>query len=93
MEASNQSGNIGTSKWEAHSRAGIYIGYSPNHVGTVSLVLHLQTGHISPQFHLVFDDEFTTVPYLTSEEAPPNWSVLVKYNSEHTEYEGIFSQE
>ena len=38
-------------------------------------------------------DEVTTIQYLTSEEAPPNWSALVEYNSEHTKYQGNASQE
>ena len=94
LDAANQSGGIGTSKWEPRSRAGIYLGHSPTHAGSVALILHLQTGHISPQFHLIFDDEFTTVPYINAEEAPPNWSALVEHNSEHTDYEqGTVSQE
>ena len=42
LEAANQSGGIGTPKWDPRSRAGIYIGHSPNHAGTVALVLNLQ---------------------------------------------------
>ena len=48
LEAANQSGGIGTPKWDPRSHAGIYIGHSPNHAGTVALVINLQTGHISP---------------------------------------------
>ena len=57
-------------KWEPHSHTGIYLGHSPCHAGSVVLVLNLQTGHVSPQFHLVLDDEFATVPYLTSKDTP-----------------------
>jgi hypothetical protein len=28
-------------------------------------------GHVSPQIHVVFDDGFTTVPYLGSSQVPP----------------------
>ena len=87
LDAANQSGGIGTPKWDPRSRAGVYIGHSPNPASTVALVLHLQTGYISTQFHSVFDDEFTIVPYLASVEAPPNWSALVKYNYEHIEHD------
>eukprot|EP00957_Ditylum_brightwellii_P010242 774594-Ditylum_brightwellii.AAC.2 len=31
----------------------------------------------SPQYHVVFDDKFSTIPYLQSSEAPPNWTNLV----------------
>ena len=38
------------------------MGLSPYHASTVPLVLNLDTGAITPQFHVVFDDWFTTVP-------------------------------
>ena len=34
---------------------------SPDHARTVPLVLNLDTGAINCQFHVVFDDWFTTV--------------------------------
>ena len=37
------------------------MGLSPDHASTVPLVLSLDTGAITPQFHAVFDDWFTTV--------------------------------
>ena len=37
----------------------------------------MQTGLVSPQYHVVFDDEFTTVKYLDSTTPPPNWEDLV----------------
>ena len=37
------------------------MGLSPDHASTVPLVLNLDTGAITPQFHVVFDDWFTTV--------------------------------
>ena len=53
LDAESQSGCIGTSKWDPKSHAGIYLDHSPCHAGTVSLVLNLSTGLISPQFHLI----------------------------------------
>ena len=47
-------------------------------VPSVALVLNPKIQHVSPQFHVVFDDKFTTVPYLTSNEIPPNWTKLVE---------------
>ena len=40
----------------------MYLGTSPTHSSLVSRVLNLQTGHVSPQYHVVIDDLFTTVP-------------------------------
>ena len=37
------------------------MGPSSDHASTVPLVLNLDTGAITPQFHVVFDDWFTTV--------------------------------
>ncbi|KAL7447818.1 hypothetical protein ACHAXS_000095, partial [Conticribra weissflogii] len=63
----------GVPKWEPRARLGIYVGCSPNHAGNVALVLNPKTGLVSPQFHVVFDDEFTTVPHLRKGTVPPNW--------------------
>ncbi len=48
-------------KWDPRSRQGLHLGWSPLHASSVPLVLNLTTGHVSPQFHVVFDDWFTTV--------------------------------
>jgi hypothetical protein len=78
-----QSGIAGPPKWEPRSRLGIYVGHSPSHAGLVALVLNPRTGHILPQFHVVFDDLFTMVPYMNKNKIPPNWADLVKKSSEH----------
>lgn len=54
-------------KWDCKARQGIFVGFSPNHLSTVPLVLNPTTGYISPQYHVIFDDGFTTVPVLTTE--------------------------
>ena len=48
-------------KWKPRSRRGIFLGFSKRHSSRVPLVLNTKTGHISPQFHVVFDDWFTSV--------------------------------
>jgi len=48
-------------KWNRRARLGINLGPSTRHAGTVSLVLSLETGLTSPQFHLQYDDFFETV--------------------------------
>ena len=61
LDAPLQSG-LGTKpKWSERSRVGAYLGHSSNHAQSVALVLNLKTGHVSPQFHVVFDDSFQTV--------------------------------
>ena len=39
---------------------------------------------VSPQYHVVFDDEFTTVPHLRKGTVPKNWADLVENTRERT---------
>ena len=48
-------------KWRPRSRRSIYMGLSDLHASSVPLVLNTDTGAITPQFHVVFDDWFATV--------------------------------
>ena len=47
-------------KWKERSKIGIYLGRSPQHARTVALVLDMETGFVSPQFHVKFDPTFQT---------------------------------
>ncbi len=82
LDSRLQSGIAGPPKWEPRSRLGIFAGHSPPHAGSVALVLNPRTGHVLPQFHIIFDDLFMTVPYMKKSEVPPNWVVLVEKFSE-----------
>ena len=55
-------------KFDPRSRQGLNLGWSPKHASSVPLVLNLTTGNISPQFHVVFDDWFTTVSSISDRE-------------------------
>ncbi len=48
-------------KWNRRARQGQFLGFSEQHSSLVATVRHLTTGHVSPQFHVVFDDHFYTV--------------------------------
>ncbi|KAL7579713.1 hypothetical protein ACA910_021857 [Epithemia clementina (nom. ined.)] len=48
-------------RWQPCSDRCMFVGLSPTHATNVPLVLNLQTGAITPQFHVVFDDWFATV--------------------------------
>ena len=52
-----QSGQ-GSPNWKQRSRLGVYLGPSPSHARSVALVLNPRTSHVSPQFHVKFDDFF-----------------------------------
>ena len=72
----------GMPKWEPCSRLGIYLGHSPFHASSVALVFNPCTGHVSPQYHVAFDKDFSTVPHMRSGTVPKNWADLVKRSSE-----------
>ena len=42
-------------------------------------MLNLQTGHISPQFHAAFDDNFETVDSLRKGIEPARWKCLASH--------------
>ena len=77
-----QGGQIGPHKWEPRSRVGIYLGHSPMHYGSVALVLNPQTGNVSPQYHTVFDDNFTTVQHMRDGTLPPTWQDMCQQYTE-----------
>lgn len=65
-------------KWTRRSRRGLHLGYSPEHSTTVSRVLNLETGNITPQYHCVHDDTFSSV--LADSDAPfdaTEWNPLL----------------
>ena len=71
-------------RWQPRSRRGVFLGFSSQHSSEVPLVLNLQTGSITPQYHVVFDDHFSTVTSVAREEDPPgHWDELCL---EHTTY-------
>jgi hypothetical protein len=39
--------------------------------------------HVLPQYHVVFDDLFTTAPFMEKSEVPPNWADLAERSQEH----------
>ena len=65
-------------KWKQRARLGIYLGPSPSHACTVALILNPRTGHVSPQFHVKFDDFFETVGNSpTDMDTPePEWKYI-----------------
>ena len=62
-------------RWKPRTTRCVNMGLSPLHATSVPLVLNPDTGAITPQFHVVFDNWFTTVassfdqlPYFNSTE-------------------------
>ena len=66
-------------RWQPRCSRHMFVGLSPKHASTVPLVLNLDTGAISPQFHVVFDDWFATVASSSDSLPPidsPEWQQL-----------------
>ena len=57
-----------------------------NHSITVSLVRNLNTNRISPQYHVVFDDNFETVRS-DEDNQPLIWEELVTFNTLKSNYD------
>jgi hypothetical protein len=51
-------------KWNPQAPLGLLLGFTDLRSFLVPLVLKVDTGHISPQFHVIFDNEFETVTSL-----------------------------
>ena len=64
--------NLPFQKWKHRSKLGLYLGPSPVHARNVSLVLNLNTGLVSPQFHVVHDATFKTVQ---NDRTQYQWSI------------------
>ena len=48
-------------KWTTRSWQGVYVGFSPLHARSVALIYNPSTTHVSPQFHIVYDEHFSSV--------------------------------
>ena len=77
-----QGGLGGIPKWNPRSNAGVYLGHSPDHASNVALVLNLTTELVSPQYQVIFDDDFSTVDFIQSKKEPTNWKALCKCHTE-----------
>ena len=68
-------------KWKWQSHCGMYLGLSKVYSSNVHPVLNPNTGHISPQYHLVFDNNFSTI-YSDGEFDADIWASLISSNLE-----------
>ena len=71
LHKSLQDGNK-LSRWKSRSQRCVFMGMSPVHRENVALVLNPDTGAITAQYHVVFDDAFSTIA--TAEEDLPDFN-------------------
>jgi hypothetical protein len=64
-------------RWMPRSKRQVFVGFSPLHASSIPLVLNLETGAITPQFHVMFDDAFSSVS--TSEDQLPDFNSAAWY--------------
>jgi hypothetical protein len=60
LDSNLQAGKI-HHNWKQRSRVGVHADRSPQHARNAALVLNIETGPVSPQFHAKFDLSFHTV--------------------------------
>jgi hypothetical protein len=73
-------------------RRGVVLDFSSLHSSEVPLVLNLQTGSITPQYHVVFDNHFSTVTSIAREDEPPvHWGEICLENTTYIHMEHILS--
>lgn len=53
-------------KWKIRCWTGVYIEQSLQHAGHAPLIYNSNTTHVTPQYHLTFDDQFKTVTGCTA---------------------------
>jgi hypothetical protein len=60
-------------KWKPRTRRAMFMGLSKKYASSIPLVMSCQTLAISAQFHVVFDDWFTTVQSSGLDDEVPEW--------------------
>ena len=82
LNPSLQSGKM-IPRRDPRSKRGVFCGLSMVHSSDVPQVLNLITGSITTQFHVVFDNLFSTVHSIAREDVPPShWDDLRLENTE-----------
>ena len=80
-------------KWQPRSRRGQFMGMSEDHACTIGLIRNLQSGYISPQFHVVYDELFQTIARSDNAIDRNLWLELIRTSREYYLEEGDFGPE
>jgi hypothetical protein len=73
-------------KCSDRTRVGINLGYSSKHTLHVSLILNLQTGLVSPQYHCIYNDTRTQARSIPTSQ----WQFKAGLTSEKPSSEKIY---
>ena len=64
------------------SNQGVFVGYDSQFASSVGLILNKEKRTVTPQFHVVYDDWFTTT-YSDGPDPPPEWALLFEHSCEN----------
>ena len=70
-------------KWEPRSRLGQFLGFLAKHASNVGLIQNVETGCVSPQFHVMHDERFQTVASEHNVDLSETWIDLFVNSCEH----------
>ena len=70
-------------KWEPKARMGQNLGFSESHSSSINLIRNLRTERVSPQYHVVYDELFTTVVQEEITEPDSLWENLFNNSRDH----------
>jgi hypothetical protein len=71
--------------WQPRSKVGQFLGRSRLHASSMGLIKNVESGFVSSQFHVVYDDHFTTLSVNNDPEGidlPKEWVDLFTYSRE-----------
>jgi hypothetical protein len=78
-------------KWNDRSKLGVYLGRSPMHAKNVALILSLETGLVSPQFHCKLDSSFQTLQELGTQLPKSKWQLKAGFVHDGTSYNAKYA--
>jgi hypothetical protein len=75
-------------RWKLRSRCGVFLGFGDKYSSSVPLVLNATKHNIFPQFHVIFDNLFSTViSTLVPSKTPKEWDDLCNTSCYKTEFD------
>ena len=55
----------------------------------MALLLNPETGHVSPELHVLFDEKISTFPFMMEGTITPNWTDIMHQGSQRGALENI----
>ena len=82
-----------TRKWDPRSHLGVYVGLSPLHASNVSMIYNLRTRTVTTQYHVIYDDDFTSINKTSPADLSTIWDKLFHTNRETPPDDCAFPQD